>query len=112
MFALRSCPLTSVGLLYNHNQTFVRLQEPMEDRTMRTVKYSELSRAMHDFTKQIDTLDECIEVGLVSGEKVQISISASCPEANPERVAEFAKHLSEVAVAAKNFKYTGCTIVR
>lgn len=42
---------------------------------MRTVKYSELSRAMHDFTKQIDTLDECIEVGLVSGEKVQISIS-------------------------------------
>ena len=30
---------------------------------MRTVKYSELSRAMHDFTKQIDTLDECIEVG-------------------------------------------------
>ena len=32
----------------------------MEDRTMRTVKYSELSRAMHDFTKQIDTLDECI----------------------------------------------------
>ena len=32
---------------------------------MRTVKYSELSRAMHDFTKQIDTLDECIEVGLV-----------------------------------------------
>ena len=52
---------------------------------MRTVKYSELSRAMHDFTKQIDTLDECIEVGLVSGEKVQISISASCPEANPER---------------------------
>ena len=79
---------------------------------MRTVKYSELSRAMHDFTKQIDTLDECIEVGLVSGEKVQISISASCPEANPERVAEFAKHLSEVAVAAKNFKYAGCTIVR
>ena len=75
---------------------------------MRTVKYSELSRAMHDFTKQIDTLDEC----LVSGEKVQISISASCPEANPERVAEFAKHLSEVAVAAKNFKYAGCTIVR
>ena len=75
---------------------------------MRTVKYSELSRAMHDFTKQIDTLDECIEVGLVSGEKVQISIS----EANPERVAEFAKHLSEVAVAAKNFKYAGCTIVR
>ena len=68
---------------------------------MRTVKYSELSRAMHDFTKQIDTLDECIEVGLVSGEKVQISISASCPEANPE-----------VAVAAKNFKYAGCTIVR
>ena len=62
---------------------------------MRTVKYSELSRAMHDFTKQIDTLDECIEVGLVS-----------------ERVAEFAKHLSEVAVAAKNFKYAGCTIVR
>ena len=59
-----------------------------------------------------DTLDECIEVGLVSGEKVQISISASCPEANPERVAEFAKHLSEVAVAAKNFKYAGCTIVR
>ena len=48
---------------------------------MRTVKYSELSRAMHDFTKQIDTLDECIEVGLV-------------------------------AVAAKNFKYAGCTIVR
>ncbi|MFR3305372.1 hypothetical protein C4N24_01320 [Faecalibacterium prausnitzii] len=79
---------------------------------MRTVKYSELSRAMHDFTKQIDTLDECIEVGLVSGEKVQISISASCPEATPERVAEFAKHLSEVAVAAKNFKYAGCTIVR
>ena len=79
----------------------------MEDRTMRTVKYSELSRAMHDFTKQIDTLDECIEVGLVSGEKVQISISASCPEATPERVAEFAKHLSEVAVAAKNFKYAG-----
>ena len=62
---------------------------------MRTVKYSELSRAVHDFTKQIDTLDECIEVGLVSGEKVQI-----------------AKHLSEVAVAAKNFKYAGCTIVR
>ena len=71
---------------------------------MRTVKYSELSRAMHDFTKQIDTMDECIEV--------QISISASCPEATPERVAEFAKHLSEVAVAAKNFKYAGCTIVR
>ena len=41
---------------------------------MRTVKYNELSRAMHDFTKQIDALDECIEVGLVSGEKVQISI--------------------------------------
>ena len=33
---------------------------------MRTVKYNELSRAMHDFTKQIDALDECIEVGLVS----------------------------------------------
>lgn len=79
---------------------------------MRTVKYSELSRAMHDFTKQIDALGKCIEVGLASGEKVQICISASCPEATPERVAEFAKHLSEVTVAAKNFKYAGCTIVR
>ena len=68
---------------------------------MRTVKYSELSRAMHDFTKQIDTLDECIEVGLVSGEKVQISISASCPEANPERVAEFANNM-EVYPLVKN----------
>ena len=79
---------------------------------MSTVKYSELSRAMHDFTKQIHTLDECIEVGLVSGEQVPISISASCPEANPERVAEFAKHLSEAAEAAKSFKYVGYTIVR
>lgn len=40
---------------------------------MRTVKYSELSRAMHDFTKQIDTLDECIEVGLVSGERCRLA---------------------------------------
>ena len=40
---------------------------------MRTVKYSELSRAMHDFTKQTDALDECIEVGLVSGEKCRFA---------------------------------------
>lgn len=40
---------------------------------MRTVKYNELSRAMHDFTKQIDALDECIEVGLVSGKRCRLA---------------------------------------
>ena len=84
----------------------------MEDRTMRTVKYSELSRAMHDFTKQIDTLDEAIEIRLVFGEKVKITISMDWATMDAARAAELAEHLAKAAELVNNFKYAGYTIVR
>ena len=79
---------------------------------MKTVKYKELSKAMHEFTKQVEAMDECMEVGLAAGDKVEISISAGIHNMSPEQAVAFAVSLSEVAEAARNFKYAGYTIVQ
>lgn len=75
---------------------------------MKMVTYKVLSKAMRELTE----LDESIEIRLVFGEKVEISISMDWATMDAARAAELAEHLAKAAELVKNFKYAGYTIVR
>lgn len=86
---------------------------------MKMVTYKVLSKAMRELTEQVTELDESIEIRLVFGEKVEISISMDWATMDAARAAELAEHLAKTAEhlaktaeLVKNFKYAGYTIVR
>ena len=79
---------------------------------MKMVMYKVLGKAMRELTEQVTELDESIEIRLVFGEKVEISISMDWATMDAARAAELAEHLAKAAELVKNFKYTGYTIVR
>ena len=75
---------------------------------MKMVTYKVLSKAMRELTGQVAELDEAIEIRLVFGEKVKITISMDWAA----RAAELAEYLAKAAELVNNFKYAGYTIVR
>ena len=77
---------------------------------MKMVTYKVLSKAMRELTGQVAELDEAIEIRLVFGEKVKISMDWATMDA--ARAAELAEHLAKAAELVNNFKYAGYTIVR
>ena len=79
---------------------------------MKMVTYKVLSKAMRELTEQVTELDESIEIRLVFGEKVEISISMDWATMDAARAAVLAEHLEKAAELVKNFKYAGYTIVR
>ena len=79
---------------------------------MKMVTYKVLGKAMRELTEQVTELDESIEIRLVFGEKVEISISMDWATMDAARAAELAEHLATAAELVKNFKYAGYTIVR
>ena len=79
---------------------------------MKMVTYKVLSKAMRELTEQVTELDESIEIRLVFGEKVEISISMDWATMDAARAAELAEHLAKTAELVKNFKYACYTIVR
>lgn len=81
-------------------------------KNMKMVTYKVLSKAMRELTEQVAELDESIEIRLVFGEKVEISISMDWATMDAARAAELAEHLAKAAELVKNFKYAGYTIVR
>lgn len=81
-------------------------------KNMKMVTYKVLSKAMRELTGQVAELDESIEIRLVFGEKVEISISMDWATMDAARAAELAEHLAKAAELVKNFKYAGYTIVR
>lgn len=81
-------------------------------KNMKMVTYKVLSKAMRELTEQVTELDESIEIRLVFGEKVEISISMDWATMDAARAAELAEHLAKAAELVKNFKYAGYTIVR
>ena len=81
-------------------------------KNMKMVTYKVLSKAMRELTKQVAELDESIEIRLVFGENVEISISMDWATMDAARASELAEHLAKAAELVKNFKYAGYTIVR
>lgn len=81
-------------------------------KNMKMVTYKVLSKAMRELTEQVTELDESIEIRLIFGEKVEISISMDWATMDAARAAELAEHLAKTAELVKNFKYAGYTIVR
>lgn len=81
-------------------------------KNMKMVTYKVLSKAMRELTEQVTELDESIEIRLVFGEKVEISISMDWATMDAARATELAEHLAKAAELVKNFKYAGYTIVR
>lgn len=79
---------------------------------MKMVTHKVLSKAMRELTKQVAELDESIEIRLVFGENVEISISMDWATMDAARASELAEHLAKAAELVKNFKYAGYTIVR
>lgn len=79
---------------------------------MKIVTYKVLSEAMRELTGQVAELDEAIEIRLVFGEKVKITISMDWATMDAARAAELAEHLAKAAELVNNFKYAGYTIVR
>lgn len=75
---------------------------------MKMVTYKVLSKAMRELTGQVAELDEAIEIRLVFGEKVKITISMDWATMD----AALAEHLAKAAELVNNFKYAGYTIVR
>ena len=73
---------------------------------MKMVTYKVLGKAMRELTGQVAELDEAIEIRLVFGEKVKITISMDWA------TMELAEHLAKAAELVNNFKYAGYTIVR
>ncbi len=81
-------------------------------KNMKMVTYKVLSKAMRELTGQVAELDEAIEIRLVFGEKVKITISMDWATMDAARAAELAEHLAKAAELVNNFKYAGYTIVR
>lgn len=79
---------------------------------MKMVTYKVLSKAMRELTGQVAELDEAIEIRLVFGEKVKITISMDWATMDAARAAELAEHLAKAAELVNSFKYAGYTIVR
>lgn len=81
-------------------------------KNMKMVTYKVLSKAMRELTGQVAELDEAIEIRLMFGEKVKITISMDWATMDAARAAELAEHLAKAAELVNNFKYAGYTIVR
>ena len=71
---------------------------------MKIVTYKVLSKAMRELTGQVAELDEAIEIRLVFGEKVKITISMDWATMDAARAAELAEHLAKAAELVNNFK--------
>ena len=76
-------------------------------KNMKMVTYKVLSKAMRELTGQVAELDEAIEIRLVFGEKVKITISMDWATMDAARAAELAEHLAKAAELVNNFKYAG-----
>lgn len=79
-------------------------------KNMKMVTYKALGKAMRELTGQVAELDEAIEIRLVFGEKVKITISMDWATMDATRAAELAEHLAKAAEFVNNFKCAGYTI--